>query len=230
MTDTLISDTVTSIAPLEVREQFMTDPRPRCRQLPGLRDGREPAPVGAVRLQSAPSTTAARLAQGRLEDLVRLRDRAARWYHANGVRPGDPVGVVIAEGLPPLVHFLALSALGAVPALVNDAMRPDIMVRSRPRGRGRRGRRHHPALDGLPSGPRTARPRFVALTSEVEAGNPDLGELPQDYPHRHAARRRRGTHPLLRHDRHPEVDARSPAVLGGRSRGWCASRPSPTTG
>ncbi|MEZ5192477.1 MAG: hypothetical protein R2734_08145 [Nocardioides sp.] len=52
MTDTLISDTVTSIAPLEVREQFMTDPRPRCRQLPGLRDGREPAPVGAVRLQS----------------------------------------------------------------------------------------------------------------------------------------------------------------------------------
>ena len=64
-----------------------------------------------------------------LEDLARLRDRYARWYWANGVRAGDPVGVVIAEGLPPIIHFLALSALGAIPALVNDAMRPDIMVR-----------------------------------------------------------------------------------------------------
>ena len=64
-----------------------------------------------------------------LTDLAALRDRYARWYHANGVRPGDPVGIVVPEGLEPIIHFLALSALGAVPAMINDAMRPDIMVR-----------------------------------------------------------------------------------------------------
>jgi acyl-coenzyme A synthetase/AMP-(fatty) acid ligase len=123
-----------------------------------------------------------------LEDLARLRDRCARWYAANGVGPGDPVGVVIAEGLPPIIHFLALSALGAIPALVNDAMRPDIMVRY---------------LDDvgvigvvaddttrLASAYRTGeakRPRFLALTSEVEAGDPSQSELPEGYPYSHRA-------------------------------------------
>ncbi|MFD0632188.1 AMP-binding protein [Catenulispora yoronensis] len=64
-----------------------------------------------------------------LTDLAALRDRYAKWYHANGVRPGDPVGVLVPEGFEPLVHFLALSALGAVPAMINDAMRPDVLVR-----------------------------------------------------------------------------------------------------
>jgi acyl-coenzyme A synthetase/AMP-(fatty) acid ligase len=123
-----------------------------------------------------------------LEDLVKLRDLYARWYWANGVRPGEPVGVVIAEGLPPLIHFLALSALGAIPALVNDAMRPDIMVRYL----------DHVGVVGVVAYDPTRlalayragearRPRFVALTSEVEACDATTLPLPESYPYRHAA-------------------------------------------
>src|SRR4051794_20856664 len=57
-----------------------------------------------------------------LVDLKAIRERYARWYHANGVRAGEVVGVWVTEGTEPLFHFLALSSLGAIPALLNDAM------------------------------------------------------------------------------------------------------------
>ena len=95
--------------------------------------------------------------------------------------------MVTAEGLPPLIHFLALSALGAIPALVNDAMAPDIMVRYLDRV----------GVVGVVADDTTRlslayrageaqRPRFVALASEVDAGHPDV-ELPEVYPYRHQA-------------------------------------------
>ncbi len=37
-----------------------------------------------------------------LTDMAALRDRYAKWYWANGVRPGEPVGIVVAEGFEPL--------------------------------------------------------------------------------------------------------------------------------
>jgi len=123
-----------------------------------------------------------------LEDLARLRDRYAKWYAANGVRAGEPVGVVTAEGLDPLIHFLALSALGAIPALVNDAMRPDIMARYL----------DHVGVVGVVADDTTLlaqayrtgeqrRPRFVALTSEVRAADTSALTLPEGYPYQHAA-------------------------------------------
>ncbi|MFF7456303.1 class I adenylate-forming enzyme family protein [Kitasatospora sp. NPDC008115] len=123
-----------------------------------------------------------------LLDLAALRDRYAAWYHANGVRPGEPVAVVIAEGLEPLLHFLALTALGAVPALVNDAMRHDVMVRYL----------NHVGVVGVVADDTTRlaaayrqdpqrRPRFLALAAEVQAFDADAaGALPAEYPHRHA--------------------------------------------
>jgi acyl-coenzyme A synthetase/AMP-(fatty) acid ligase len=178
----------TSIAPLEVREQFMTDPEL------GAGNFLDKA-VAANPNRSVPFAFSHHLdhrgqvvVKGHsLEDLVRLRDRYARWYWANGVRAGEPVGVVTAEGVPPLIHFLALSALGAIPALVNDAMAPDIMVRYLDRV----------GVVGVVADDTTrlslayrageaSRPRFVALTSEVDAGHPAI-ELPAGYPHRHAA-------------------------------------------
>ncbi len=120
----------TSLAPLAVRQQLMTEPalgagnfleyaldlNPN-RAVPYLyshhRDHR-----GAVLLRGHS-----------LLDLAALRDRYAAWYLANAVRPGEPVAVVVGEGLEPLLHFLALTALGAIPALVNDAMRTDAVVR-----------------------------------------------------------------------------------------------------
>ncbi|MFE7562113.1 class I adenylate-forming enzyme family protein [Kitasatospora sp. NPDC057500] len=123
-----------------------------------------------------------------LLDLAALRDRYAAWYHANGVRPGEPVAVVIAEGLEPLLHFLALTALGAVPALVNDAMRHDVMVRYL----------NHVGVVGVVADDTTRlaaayrrdpqrRPRFLALAAEVQAFDADAaGAGPAEYPYRHA--------------------------------------------
>ncbi|WP_328957757.1 class I adenylate-forming enzyme family protein [Kitasatospora purpeofusca] len=124
-----------------------------------------------------------------LQDLAALRDRYAAWYHANGVRPGEPVAVVIAEGLEPLLHFFALTALGAVPALVNDAMRHDVMVRYL----------NHVGVVGVVADDTTRlaaayrqdpqrRPRFIALAAEIQAFDADAsGGLPAEYPYRHAA-------------------------------------------
>jgi acyl-CoA synthetase (AMP-forming)/AMP-acid ligase II len=184
-----MNDDTTSIAPLEVRERFMTDPDLGAGNFLDRAVADNPhRSVPFVFSHHLDHQGEVVLKGHSLEDLVRLRDRNARWYWANGVRPGDPVGVVSAEGLPPLIHFLALSALGAVPALVNDAMRPDIMVRYL----------DHVGVVGVVADDPTRlalayrsgearRPRFVALTSEVEAADPTSSELPASYPYRHAA-------------------------------------------
>ncbi|MGI5119475.1 class I adenylate-forming enzyme family protein [Marinactinospora thermotolerans] len=57
-----------------------------------------------------------------VEQLVRTRDTYAGWYHAAGVTKGDPVAVYLDDGVGYFLHFLALSSLGAVPALVNGRM------------------------------------------------------------------------------------------------------------
>ncbi|MET9618758.1 class I adenylate-forming enzyme family protein [Kitasatospora indigofera] len=123
-----------------------------------------------------------------LLDLAALRDRYATWYRANGVRPGEPVGVVVGEGLEPVLHFLALTALGAVPALVNDAMRHDVMVRYL----------NHVGVVGIVADDPTRlasayredprqRPRFIAMAAEIQAFDTGSARLPEAYPYRHAA-------------------------------------------
>nr|MDT0662546.1 AMP-binding protein [Micromonospora sp. DSM 115978] len=57
-----------------------------------------------------------------LERLTQTRDAYAAWYHTAGVRKGDPVAVYVDNGIDPFLHFLALSSLGAVAALVNGRM------------------------------------------------------------------------------------------------------------
>jgi acyl-coenzyme A synthetase/AMP-(fatty) acid ligase len=121
-----------------------------------------------------------------LVDLVALRDRYAKWYWANGVRPGEPVGVVVADGLEPLLHYLALNALGAIPALVNDAMRTDVLVRYLT----------YVGVVGVVADDTTwlasayradpaSRPRFLALAAEVQAFDAAAASLPPEYPYQH---------------------------------------------
>ncbi|MFV2019996.1 class I adenylate-forming enzyme family protein [Micromonospora sp. LOL_023] len=57
-----------------------------------------------------------------LDGLAQTRDAYASWYHSAGVRKGDPVAVYLDNGIDPFLHFLALSSLGAVAALVNGRM------------------------------------------------------------------------------------------------------------
>ncbi|MFE6774080.1 class I adenylate-forming enzyme family protein [Streptomyces fimicarius] len=61
-----------------------------------------------------------------LDRLTEIRDAYASWYHEAGVRKGDPVGVYAGEGIDALLHFLALSSLGAIAALVNGRMKPAV--------------------------------------------------------------------------------------------------------
>ncbi|MFE6867152.1 class I adenylate-forming enzyme family protein [Kitasatospora sp. NPDC057692] len=185
----LSSTPPTPIAPLAARERLMAEP--------GLGAGNfldhalAVNPNRAVPFAYSHHTDhrgAVVLRGHSLLDLAALRDRYAAWYHANGVRPGEPVAVVIAEGLEPLLHFLALSALGAVPALVNDAMRHDVMVRYL----------NHVGVVGVVADDTTRlaaayrqdpqrRPRFLALAAEVQAFDAEAsGALPAEYPYRHA--------------------------------------------
>lgn len=183
-----MSDT-SSIAPLAARQQLMTEPT--------LGAGNFLDHALAVNPNRAVPYAYSHLTDHRGEvvlrghsllDLAALRDRYAKWYWANGVRSGEPVGIVVAEGLEPLVHFLALSALGAIPAMVNDAMRFDIMVRYL----------NFVGVVGVIADDTTRlasayradpqrRPRFLALAAEVQAFDAESAELPAEYPYRHAS-------------------------------------------
>ena len=183
-----MTETGSPIAPLDVRKRFMTEPDLGAGNF--LQYALEANPhrdVPFLYSHLANHRGEVVLTGHSLVDFAALRDRYATWYWSNGVRPGDPVGVVVAEGLAPLVHFLALSALGAIPALINDAMRPDVMIRYL----------NHVGVVGIVADDTTRlasayrgdperRPRFIALAAEIDAFDATAAELPEQYPYRHA--------------------------------------------
>jgi acyl-coenzyme A synthetase/AMP-(fatty) acid ligase len=176
-----------SIAPLAAREQLMTEP--------GLGAGNFLDHALAVNPNRAVPFIFSHhndhqgkvvLRGHSLVDLAALRDRYAKWYWANGVRPGEPVGIVVAEGLEPLLHYLALTALGAIPAMINDAMRQDVLIRYL----------NHVGVVGVVADDTTRiasayradpqnRPRFLALAAEVQAFGAAGVTLPSPYPYQH---------------------------------------------
>ncbi|MEJ7628835.1 MAG: AMP-binding protein [Nocardioidaceae bacterium] len=130
MTDDHSTNFTTSIAPLAVRERFMAEPLLGAGNFLDYALEHNPNRSVPFAFSHGLDHRDRVVIHGHsLVDLAAQRDRYARWYWANGVRPGDPVGVVVAEGVEPLIHFLALSALGAIATLINDAMRPDVLIR-----------------------------------------------------------------------------------------------------
>ncbi|MFG1952000.1 class I adenylate-forming enzyme family protein [Micromonospora sp. NPDC048830] len=181
--------TVTSLAPLPVRQRFMTEPGLGAGNFLDYAVRMNPnRSVPFVHTHGTDHRGEVVLRGYSLQDLADLRDRYAKWYWANGVRPGEPVGIVVAEGLEPLLHYLALTALGAIPAMVNDAMRPDVLKRYL----------DHVGVVGIVADDTTRlasayradparRPRFLALTAEVQAFDAAGAPLPpQKYPYQHA--------------------------------------------
>jgi acyl-coenzyme A synthetase/AMP-(fatty) acid ligase len=179
--------TTSSIAPPDVRERFMTEPDLGAGNFLEYAARHNPHnTVPFVYSHTTDHRGEVVLDGHSLLDLVALRDRYARWYRANGVRAGEPVGIVVAEGLEPLLHYLALTALGAIPAMVNDAMRADVMARYL----------NHVGVVGIVADDTTRlasayradpqrRPRFIALAAEVQAFDWTSTELPAEYPYRH---------------------------------------------
>lgn len=178
---------ISPIAPLPVREKFMTEPGLGAGNFLdhalAMNPNRE---VPLVYSHHTDHRGEVVLTGHSLVDMAALRDRYAKWYHANGVRPGEPVGIVVAEGLEPLVHFLALTALGAIPVAINDAMRSDVMVRYL----------NHVGVVGIVADDTTRlasayradpqrRPRFIALAAEVQAFDSVSADLPAEYPYKH---------------------------------------------
>jgi acyl-coenzyme A synthetase/AMP-(fatty) acid ligase len=178
-----------SIAPMSARQQLMTEPELGAGNF--LDYALKVNPNRAVPYTYSHRTDhrgQVALRGYSLLDLAALRDRYAKWYWASGVRAGEPVGIVVAEGVEPLIHFLALSALGAIPAMINDAMRADVMIRYL----------DHVGVVGVVADDTTRlasayradpqhRPRFLALAAEVQAFDSESAALPAEYPYRHAA-------------------------------------------
>lgn len=57
-----------------------------------------------------------------LDSLTAVVDAYAGLYYGAGVRPKDVIGVYVDEGVSNLIHFMALNAIGAIPAIVNGNM------------------------------------------------------------------------------------------------------------
>ena len=77
-------------------------------------DGTWPAPDG-----SRPDV----LTLGQLHEIV---ETYAGWYAAHGVKPRDPVAIHSSSSAECAVNFFALTALGAIPSVVNGNLSPEI--------------------------------------------------------------------------------------------------------
>ena len=54
-----------------------------------------------------------------LASLQKAAERYAAWYYDAGIRPKDPVGIYLDDGIEYLIHYVALTALGAIPVMTN---------------------------------------------------------------------------------------------------------------
>jgi len=121
------------------------------------------------------------------QQLKRLADWYAGFYHALGVRPRDPVAVYTHSAIDLLLSYAALTGLGAIPVLINGGLPPEIvagyvrraevvgLVTDEPRAAALR-----PLLVGGPS-----EIRFVRALEAIRGG--ERSDLPEWYPYEHAA-------------------------------------------
>ncbi|MFG1891466.1 class I adenylate-forming enzyme family protein [Micromonospora sp. NPDC049051] len=116
------------------------------------------------------------LTLGQLDERVAAR---AAWLHERGVKPRDPVAVWATTAADMVLSFLALARLGAIPALMNGRLRPEIAAEyvRRLRGAGVLADDAHLALLaghdlGVP-----------VLGTPAEAGGGDPAAAPEHYRH-----------------------------------------------
>ena len=119
-----------------------------------------------------------------LATLKREADALAAWYAGRGIRARDPVAVYGSNGIHYLLHYVALTGLGAIPVLTNGNMQPAVALRHFRRVGAvaiAADAAQHAALLALDTGADEF--RFVARCDEISAGADDA--LPAGYPFRH---------------------------------------------
>jgi len=118
-----------------------------------------------------------------VDELKCAADSYAVYYIEQGVQPLDPVAVYCTSGLHYLLHYAALTGIGAIPVLTNGAMPADIAA-SYFRRVGVVGViGDSPRLHGLADQLRFGDLRFAADIDRFAGGDP--GALPDWYPFRH---------------------------------------------
>ncbi|MFJ7906436.1 class I adenylate-forming enzyme family protein [Kitasatospora sp. NPDC096204] len=60
-----------------------------------------------------------------LNALDELTDRVAAGFHHDGIRAKDPVAVFLGESVRYLIHYIALTKLGAIPVFLNSSLDPE---------------------------------------------------------------------------------------------------------
>ncbi|MBM7773202.1 acyl-coenzyme A synthetase/AMP-(fatty) acid ligase [Actinokineospora baliensis] len=119
-----------------------------------------------------------------LDRITEIRDALAAWYHGHRVRKGNPVAVYLGEGVDPFLHFLALSSLGAVAALVNGRMDPAIAAAYTARIGAVGVVADRGGLDALDaSGALPGSLRFQTAVEELPTTAPNRSALPSLFPY-----------------------------------------------
>ncbi len=120
-----------------------------------------------------------------LRELKHVVDTYASWYYGIGVRAKDPIAVYVGEGVQNLIHYLALNALGAIPAVVNGNMPPEIAAKwiAKVGAIGIYSDDRHAANLSPHLGKSSALRFFVTDDTASKVYRP---ELPKVYPYRHA--------------------------------------------
>jgi len=120
-----------------------------------------------------------------LKELRHAVDTYASFYHGAGVRAKDPIAVYVSEGIGNLIHYLALNAIGAIPAIVNGNMPAETAAKwiAKVGAIGIFSDDSHAALLSPFASKNTALKFFVTDETAAKAYRPDLPKL---YPYRHA--------------------------------------------
>jgi acyl-CoA synthetase (AMP-forming)/AMP-acid ligase II len=118
-----------------------------------------------------------------LDELKRTADSYAAYYLNQGIEPLDPVAVYCTDGLQYLVHYAALTGIGAIPALTNGAMAPDVAASYLQRIGVVGVVSDVPRLDALRNQLNPADLRLLVDINAIPGGDPS--GLPHWYPYRH---------------------------------------------
>ncbi|HUZ23585.1 MAG TPA: class I adenylate-forming enzyme family protein [Streptosporangiaceae bacterium] len=116
------------------------------------------------------------LTLGALSERVAAR---AAWLHAYGIRPRDPVALYVTSSADCLLNFMAMTWLGAIPALMNGNMPASIAAEYIRRLRGvgvLTDAAHRELLDGTDLG-------VPILADVTQAGTGDPASAPAHYRH-----------------------------------------------